>query len=121
VLKRAHTPTTQDERRRDISCHRLLDPVGLPFLSQHHSTALTSPKRYGNRYEGGSMDRGNEHLRIYLPRTRVKRAEIYYFEFWFGQGVGKPSATTKQMNAVTEHSPRITLMRKYLSRALRQS
>src|SRR5215203_3655429 len=30
---------------------RLLDPVPLPRLSQHHSTAPPSPKRYGNRYE----------------------------------------------------------------------
>jgi hypothetical protein len=30
---------------------RLLDPVPLPLQSQHHITARSSPKRYGNRYE----------------------------------------------------------------------
>src|SRR5215211_3784068 len=35
-----------------------------PYLSQHHSTALPSPKRYGNRYEDGSMGQGNELRRI---------------------------------------------------------
>src|SRR5215208_3439108 len=53
---------------------RLLDPVPLPFLSQPHSTALTSPKRYGNRYEDGSMGRGNELRRMSLPRTPVNKA-----------------------------------------------
>jgi hypothetical protein len=36
------------------------------------------------------------------------------------QGVGKLSVATKQMKAITEPSPRITLIRKYLSRAFSQ-
>ncbi len=31
--------------------YRLLDSVVLTILSQHHSTALPSPKRYDKRYE----------------------------------------------------------------------
>ena len=38
-------------RQRAGSSHRLLDPVLLPLLSQPHSTALPSPKRYDKRYE----------------------------------------------------------------------
>ena len=33
------------------SSHRLLDSVPLPLVSQPHSTALPSPKRYDKRYE----------------------------------------------------------------------
>src|SRR5829696_5514124 len=50
------------------SSYRLLDPVGLPLLSQPHSTALPSPKRYGNRYEDGSMGQGSELRR--MPKRR---------------------------------------------------
>src|SRR5215208_5546495 len=49
----------------------VLYPVPLRLLSQPHTTALTSRKRYGNRYEGGSMGQGNELRRIPLPRTPV--------------------------------------------------
>ena len=38
-------------QRRGDSFHRLFDSVGLPLLSQHHSTARPSPKRYDKRYE----------------------------------------------------------------------
>jgi hypothetical protein len=38
-------------RQRPGSSRRLLDPVLLPLLSQHHSTAPPSSKRYDNRYE----------------------------------------------------------------------
>jgi hypothetical protein len=38
-------------RRLGCSSHRLLAPVPLPVLSQPHSTAPPSPKRYDKRYE----------------------------------------------------------------------
>jgi hypothetical protein len=38
-------------RRHEGSSHRLLDPVPFPRLSQRHSTALPSLKRYEKRYE----------------------------------------------------------------------
>src|SRR3712207_9135076 len=38
-------------RQCEGSFHRFLAPVPLPLLSQHHSTALPSPKRYEIRYE----------------------------------------------------------------------
>src|SRR5215203_899670 len=44
-----------------------------PYLSQHHTTALPSPKRYGNRYEDGSMGQGNELRRIPIPHTSVNK------------------------------------------------
>jgi hypothetical protein len=33
----------------------------LPLLSQHHTTALPSPKRYGNRYEAEDPGRTSEN------------------------------------------------------------
>src|SRR5215203_79972 len=49
-----------------------------PYLSQHHSTALPSPKRYDKRYELGCCAnflelRLCEVRRIPLPRTLVNR------------------------------------------------
>ena len=44
-------PTRQASQRCECSSHRPFDPVPLPLLSQHHSTALPSPKRYDKRYE----------------------------------------------------------------------
>src|SRR5829696_2384667 len=43
--------TRQARWRHGGSSHRLLDLVSLSLLSQHHSTALLSPKRYDKRYE----------------------------------------------------------------------
>jgi hypothetical protein len=37
--------------RRGRLSYRYLDLVLSPLLSQHHSTALPSPKRYDKRYE----------------------------------------------------------------------
>src|SRR5215216_5850063 len=54
------------------SSHRLLDLVFLSLLSQPHSTALPSPKRYGMRCEDRYMKRGgNELPRIPIPRRWV--------------------------------------------------
>src|SRR5215207_7143675 len=50
-LRRAATDTRPAKKRRGRSSHLLLDPVPLPFLSQHYLTRLPFPKRYGNRYE----------------------------------------------------------------------
>src|SRR3712207_7186294 len=47
--RRAHTPTKQAIRRRCGSSHRFLCLAPLPLLSQHHSTALPSPERFGSR------------------------------------------------------------------------
>lgn len=41
--------------KRTCSSHRLLTPVPLLVLSQHHSTAQPSPKRCDNRYEQGDF------------------------------------------------------------------
>src|SRR5918998_6177554 len=47
----AHSDQASQAAARSL-IPRLLDPVPLPLLSQHyHSTALSSPKRYGKRYE----------------------------------------------------------------------
>src|SRR5215218_6831057 len=43
------------------SSHPILAPVPLPLLSQHHTTALPSPKRYGNRYEREDPGRTSEN------------------------------------------------------------
>ena len=68
-----HTQPKQAKGRYGCSAHLLLVDVRLPLLSQHHSTALTSPKRYGNRYEGGPMGQGDELRRIHLPRRWVNK------------------------------------------------
>jgi hypothetical protein len=52
-------------QRRGDSFHRLLASVALPLLSQHHTTALPSPKRYDNRYEGKVLNNIDPHQ---LPR-----------------------------------------------------
>jgi hypothetical protein len=54
---RAPTPTMRAVLRRDDSSSRFLGPVVLPLLSQRHSTALPSPKRYDNRYEDHFLSR----------------------------------------------------------------
>src|SRR3712207_8256140 len=41
----------QGSRSRGHSPYRLLYPFPLPLLSQHHPTALPSPKHYGCRSE----------------------------------------------------------------------
>ena len=46
ALRSAHTATKQSGWRCGGSCCRLLDPVPLPLLSRHHSTAVPSPKRH---------------------------------------------------------------------------
>src|SRR5215204_3909825 len=51
-------PTTQQNER---SSYRFLDPVVLPLLSQPHSTALASAKRYDNRYEAEYPRRTSEN------------------------------------------------------------
>src|SRR5215208_4155170 len=56
-------------RQRDGSSHLLLGLVPLPVLSQPHSTARPSAKRYDNRYEGEDPVRTSENSSI--PRTRV--------------------------------------------------
>src|SRR5918995_209380 len=51
--RRRRVPTTpRPTRRRGCSSHLFLYPaVPLPLSSQHHSTALPSPKRYDERYD----------------------------------------------------------------------
>src|ERR687898_125001 len=44
--RRMRTATKPARKQRGGSSHRLLDSAPLPLLSQHHSTALPSPKRY---------------------------------------------------------------------------
>jgi hypothetical protein len=44
------TATRPTKQRCGGSSHRFLDSVVLPLVSQHHSTALPSPKRYDKRY-----------------------------------------------------------------------
>src|SRR5215210_3807013 len=39
-------------RRHGRSFHRPLDPGSLPLLSRPHSTAVPSPERYDERYDG---------------------------------------------------------------------
>src|SRR5215204_6887259 len=51
--------------RRGGSSHRFLDPALLPLLSQPHSTALPSPKRYDKRYEGKVL----KNIRLYQQPT----------------------------------------------------
>src|SRR5215216_7487368 len=74
-------------RRCGGSSHPILAPVPLPLLSQHHTTALPSPKRYGNRYEREDPGRTSENAlnanfvelrlcevrRIPIPRTPVNK------------------------------------------------
>src|SRR5215207_1554827 len=67
--------------KRGCSSHRLLAPVPLPLLSQHHSTGRSSPKRYDERYGGGSKtifartsDHGNAV--IALKDVEVERNHI---------------------------------------------
>src|SRR5215208_3812446 len=43
------------------SSYRFLDRALLSFQSQHHTTALPSPKRYGNRYEREDPGRTSEN------------------------------------------------------------
>jgi hypothetical protein len=57
VPRRAHTQTKPATRRCGASPHQLLDPVPLPLLAQHHSTAEPSAKRYGNHYKGRFLSR----------------------------------------------------------------
>jgi hypothetical protein len=49
-------------QRYGCSAHLLLARVRLSLLSQHHSTALPSPKRYGNRYEAEDPGRTSENF-----------------------------------------------------------
>src|SRR5215212_1197814 len=79
-------PTTQQNER---SSYRFLDPVVLPLLSQPHSTALASAKRYDNRYEAEYPRRTSENSlkanfrecpkgevrRIPIPRTPVNKGK----------------------------------------------
>src|SRR5215208_5068033 len=53
--------TKQATQQSGGSSHRFLDPVPLSLLSQHHTTALPSPKRYGNRYEREDPGRTSEN------------------------------------------------------------
>src|SRR5215208_641303 len=52
---RSATHATHSDHASLVAVRRLippiLAPVPLSLLSQHHSTALPSPKRYDNRYE----------------------------------------------------------------------
>jgi hypothetical protein len=48
-LRRLPTWTKQSTRQYGGSSHRILDLDGLPLLSQHHSTAPPSLKRYDKR------------------------------------------------------------------------
>jgi hypothetical protein len=50
-LRRLPTWTKQSTRQYGGSSHRILDLNGLPLLSQHHSAAPPSLKRYDKRYE----------------------------------------------------------------------
>src|SRR5215216_5516858 len=53
---RIASPATMPTRRwRGVSSHRLLDPVPLLLLSQHHSTARPSPKHYDKQPYGTSV------------------------------------------------------------------
>ncbi len=68
--------------RRVHSSHRPLDPLPLSLLSQHHTTALPSPKRYDKRYELGccanfvELRKGKvQLLRIHLPKLSEKGSE----------------------------------------------
>src|ERR671917_248738 len=45
------------------SSHQLFDPVLLPLVSQPHSTALPSPKRYDKRYEETFQENIRPHHR----------------------------------------------------------
>src|SRR5215216_6813118 len=47
--------------RHECSAHRLLDAAPLSLLSQRHSTALPSPKRYDKRYEGKILNNIDPH------------------------------------------------------------
>src|SRR5215217_953136 len=56
--------------RHGGSAHLLLDPVLLPLLSQPHSIALPSPKRYDKRYEDRFLSRGVPNCQNSLRRNK---------------------------------------------------
>src|ERR671920_2412599 len=75
-LRRAATDTRPAKKWRGRSSPLLLDPVPLPFLSQHYLTRLPFPKRYGNRYEAekyGAIAPSPPYLALILviPRAVV--------------------------------------------------
>src|SRR5215212_8668568 len=77
--RRAPTATRQARRWHGGLSHRFLYSVPLHLLSQHHSTAPPSAKRYGNRYEVAcSVNFGELRLaelrRIPILRSRVNRS-----------------------------------------------
>src|SRR5215207_4869973 len=59
---KVHTQPKQAKGRYGCSAHLLLVGVPLPLLSQPHSTALPSPKRYDKRYEDHYLSGRNAEL-----------------------------------------------------------
>src|SRR5215203_6761538 len=62
-------------RRCEGSSHPILAPVPLPLLSQHHTTALPSPKRYGNCYEREDPGRTSENS--YSTHSADEGLDVY--------------------------------------------
>ena len=58
----------------DVSTYRLLAPVPVPRLSQQHSTALASPKRYDKRYDARFLPQVGRTTRIRLLRRQAMYA-----------------------------------------------
>jgi hypothetical protein len=58
ALPRVSRVTKLSKWKCESASPRLLHPVPLSLLSQPHSTALPSPKRYDKRYEDRFLSRG---------------------------------------------------------------
>jgi hypothetical protein len=71
--------------RRVHSSHRPLDPLPLSLLSQHHSTALPSTKRYDKRYELGCCANFLELRECELRRIPKRRSSQNSYSTHFGE------------------------------------
>src|SRR5918998_3055996 len=75
-LRREATDTRPAKKRRGRSSHRLLYPVPLPLLSQHHLTRLPSSKRCGNRYEPATYGAISPTPRFIAPALAATLAAV---------------------------------------------
>src|SRR5215212_158451 len=90
--QRVRRETRPARRRRGCSSHRSSHPGSSILLSQHHSTALPSPKRYDERYEARFLSRVEPSSRR-LTCQRDKRCMLVSMKLGadFSRGCAHPA------------------------------